>query len=55
MGDREENIELIKRVESERCVHELSQTIPLWGIWNSVKKEQGDEQEVKKKRVSFLS
>ena len=55
MGSREENIELIKRVESERSVHELSQTIPLWGIWNSLRKEQGDEQEVKKKRVSFLN
>ncbi len=55
MGNREENIKLIKRIESEREVHELSQTIPLWGIWNSMNKEQEDEQEVKKKRVSFLS
>lgn len=54
MGNRQENIELIQKVEKSREVRELPKTIPLWGIWNTIKNEPDDGTQIKKKRVSFL-
>ena len=53
MGSRQENIELIKKVEKSREVRQLPKTIPLWGIWNTVR-SMSDDNQVKRKRVSFL-
>lgn len=55
MGDRQENIELIQSVEKSREVRKLPEKIPLWGIWNDIKKPDEDDEPAKKKRVSFLS
>ena len=54
MGSRQENIELIRKVEKSRAIRELPKTIPLWGIWNTIKAEPDDGTQIKKKRVSFL-
>jgi TRAG family protein len=54
MGSRQENIELIRKFEKSRAIRELPKTIPLWGIWNTIKAEPDDGTQIKKKRVSFL-
>lgn len=54
LKDEVYNRKLIMERDQERVVRTISEKIPLWGIWNQIKKDEEQQPQSKQERISFL-